>query len=66
LLNLSPCHEYTWGVEVKGSVGIGVIFVLFSGKFSLAKRETDPEIGDRKPSNVLIVGEEKYAVVGYV
>lgn len=32
----------------------------------LTKRETDSEIDDRKPSDVLIVGEEKYAVVGYV
>jgi hypothetical protein len=47
-------------------VGIGVIFVAFSGKFSLTKRESDPETDDKKPSDVLIVGEEKYAVVGYV
>lgn len=51
---------------LKGSLGIGVIFVLFAGKFMLTKRETDSEIDDRKPSDVLIVGEEKYAVVGYV
>jgi hypothetical protein len=28
-----------------------------TGKFSLTKCENDPEVDDRKPSNVLIVGE---------
>lgn len=50
----------------KSCVGIGVIFVAFSGKFSRTKCETDAEVDDKKPSDVLIVGEEKYAVVGYV
>jgi hypothetical protein len=40
--------------------------LFFSGTFSLPKREAEPEAGDRKPSNVLMIGEEKYAVVGYV
>ncbi|KAJ4449356.1 hypothetical protein ANN_00754 [Periplaneta americana] len=43
-----------------------VSYISETGKFSLAKRETESEIGDRKPSNVLVVGEEKYAVVGTV
>jgi hypothetical protein len=51
---------------IKSCVGICVIFLRFSGKFSLTKPETDHGINDKKPSDVLIVGEEKYAVVGYV
>jgi hypothetical protein len=59
--------HYRWLPHyLKGSVGIGVIFVHFAGKFMLTKGETDSEIDDRKPSDILIVGEEKYAVVGYV
>ena len=37
---------------------------FFSGKFSIMKRDTDIEIGDRKASNVLTIGDEKYSVVG--
>jgi vacuolar protein sorting-associated protein 54 len=37
-----------------------------TGNFSLRERETDSEVDDRKPSDVLIVGEEKYAAVGTV
>ncbi|PNF33403.1 Vacuolar protein sorting-associated protein 54 [Cryptotermes secundus] len=43
-----------------------VTHISDTGKFMQTKRETDSEIDDRKPSDVLIVGEEKYAVVGTV
>ncbi|XP_021939639.1 vacuolar protein sorting-associated protein 54 [Zootermopsis nevadensis] len=43
-----------------------VTYISDTGKFSLTRRETEPEAGDRKPSHELMVGEEKYAVVGTV
>jgi hypothetical protein len=42
------------------------LYFFFPGKFSIKRCDAEPEIGDRKPSSVLMVGEEKYAVVGYV
>jgi hypothetical protein len=42
------------------------LYFVFSGKFSLTRREAELEVGGRKPSHELMVGEEKYAVVGYV
>ncbi|KAJ9582809.1 hypothetical protein L9F63_022850, partial [Diploptera punctata] len=37
-----------------------------TGKFSIIKRDSEIDISDRKPSNVLTIGDEKYSVVGTV
>lgn len=52
-------------LNLKDAVGFHV-FVHFLGNFSLTKHEAEPKIDDKIPPNVLMVGEEKYAVVGYV
>nr|CAD7451911.1 unnamed protein product [Timema tahoe] len=40
--------------------------ITSSGKFCTPKRIQDSDNGDRKPAEVLLVGSEKYAVVGTV
>jgi vacuolar protein sorting-associated protein 54 len=43
-----------------------VTHIIDTGNFSHTKHEAETKIDDKMPSNVLMVGEEKYAVVGTV
>ncbi|KAG8231894.1 hypothetical protein J437_LFUL011727 [Ladona fulva] len=38
--------------------------IVSTGKFTLLKRDSTSNIGDQKPSNILMIGKEKFAVVG--